>query len=597
MTETQSRKRPLRFCRTALAVAQLFTVASAFVSTTQPFGLQQPIIASTTTSFLPYRRDAPVIIETTNWATSCEGATAPNDCALQSLQRAMRAQYFTETEILQLINVMNKASHGDTQLQSGAASFLLILLNVDMGLQALLAAAVHYCDCDATIVDAHAQWIAKDAARLRQLELLAVTSTAGPDAVNADNLRKLLLSETRDWRALAIRVAACLFRLQTNDKQYNAELMRVAREALHIYAPLASRLGMHRLKNELEGAAFQLLYKRQHAAIMSQMDATDSMETVLSRVQTEMTVMFDKDEEFQTLVHDFQVTARVKEPYSLWKKMLKQGYKHILQVPDALALRIVLNAKKLTGEPSEVTRARERALCYYAQKLCTQRWSPMHDNPRFKDYIDSPKANGYQSLHYTAETECAGKEWTLEIQVRSGEMHQVAEFGLACHWDYKAQQSSQQAADNVDHSSEAYLRKVQEWHWEQSAGAAQDYSSQFNFEPDLLNDLWQSKDRADRIRARTERFEPYIQALTAAKSDLTRDYVFVFVTECATRSNGQVLALPSGACVIDALRKGATGRPYKEEELALNGYSTTMTRQLSNGDMLILPKSQCPVPV
>merc|ERR1712151_639594 len=152
---------------------------------------------------------------------------------------------------------------------------------------------------------------------------------------------------------------------------------------------------------------------------------------------------------------------------------LKNGYKHVLQVPDAVALRIVLDAKKLSDdEPESVTQARERALCYYAQKLCIERWKPMEGNPRFRNYIDRPKPNGYQSLHYTASTNWGGDDWSLEIQVRSSEMHKVAEFGLASHWDYKAQKKVQkslndsvQKASMLDLSTDSSLRKLQEWRW------------------------------------------------------------------------------------------------------------------------------------
>ena len=160
------------------------------------------------------------------------------------------------------------------------------------------------------------------------------------------------------------------------------------------------------------------------------------MEKILEQVQAEMTEILSNDVEFSEAVQDYTVTARVKEAYSTWKKMLRNKADHILQVPDAIAFRIVLNAKKhYEDEPDEMIRARERALCYYAQELCLQRWAPSLENARFKDYIASPKANGYQSLHYTATTNWQGQVWSMEIQVRSGEMHNVAEFGLASHWD------------------------------------------------------------------------------------------------------------------------------------------------------------------
>eukprot|EP00536_Pseudo-nitzschia_multiseries_P006712 jgi/Psemu1/193757/e_gw1.146.5.1 len=267
----------------------------------------------------------------------------------------------------------------------------------------------------------------------------------------ADNLRSLYTTEAKDWRALAIRGAACLYRLRgilKERQQLEEELgqhpplsrdaKRVCREAFRIYAPLASRMGMHRLKNELEHAAFQILYRRQHRAYEALLRQTRSTQSILAHVQATMTEVLAEDAVFMASVTDFRVTARVKESYSTWKKMLRDGFDHITQVPDALALRIVLDAKK--GHPDEsdaVTRARERALCYYAQELCKTVWRPYEGDPRFKDYIANPKENGYQSLHYTAGTKWNDEDWRMEIQIRTGEMHKVAEFGVASHWNYK----------------------------------------------------------------------------------------------------------------------------------------------------------------
>jgi (p)ppGpp synthase/HD superfamily hydrolase len=557
------------------------------------------------------------------------------------------------------------AADEDQQLLAGASEFLLILVQMELGYSALVAAAFHYCASvrarrrgdfrpssreEPPLVDVpinqmllfgeHAVDVAKDAARLKQLELVAakVTPDAGvrsPNSRDADILRKLLLSSTADWRGLAIRCAASLYRLRGLEEQSSRDLLserrrrhgltreaiRAAREALMIYAPLASRLGMRWLKNELENSAFKLLYTRQYRRVQSY-ELFASMEKVLTEVKSEMTELLENDAEFSGMVEDFSVTARVKEPYSMWKKMVRHRYSHVLQVPDALALRIVLSAKKLSNdEPDEVTRARERALCYYAQKLCMDRWRPS-SNPRFKDYIDHPKANGYQSLHYTAQNE---EDWTLEIQVRTGQMHQIAEFGLASHWEYKAHQSPSssprvqepQGASSSPSSNDAYLRKVQEWHWQQKQqqlrqplGAArqpQPYqrqqppsrkhpsaSSPYGDDdavPASMGDIWQSKQRLDRIRDRTQRLEPYLNALTEAQSDLARDFVFVFLR--SDEHPGRVLALPSGACVLDALREGekAVGCPlvFNTRELEVNGATTSVTRRLNNGDVLSLP--------
>ncbi|KAG7366056.1 GTP pyrophosphokinase [Nitzschia inconspicua] len=626
---------------------------------------------------------------------------------MKLLREAMLQSYFTENEVLKLTFAIQEASNGNANKMAGAAEFCLIMVEtMEMGLQALIAGAFHYCSCvDArelsvqqqerrlvTREDALSPWefrshqsiasfgehalqIERDAARLKRLEVVASmvndsSNRVTPDSNAANNLRNLYTTEAKDWRALAIRGAACLYRLRGIIKtmspghRLTRESNRVCREALHIYAPLASRLGMHRLKNELEHASFQILYKRQHRTVESllhqtretqsvrsarrqhhQMDGMngkpdigESMQHILTQVQAEITEILKNDSVFSASVKDFSVTARVKESYSTWKKMLRNGFDHILQVPDALALRIVLDAKKEFEEESDaVTRARERALCYYVQQACISVWAPHAENPRFKDYIANPKENGYQSLHYTASAPWNGEDWTMEIQVRSGEMHKVAEFGVASHWNYKAaakppkkkgRDTFASAALNTDydehddgtitiseqfgkvmasHNTDAYLRSLQQWHWYQHGSPVNqeplvifDHSATVVDveEPLSLFEEAETRERAERIRARTERIAPYIEALTNEQSDLQRKNVFVFLSSQSSperdsaelMAEGTVVALPAGASIVDVLRKCE----LPEDEMIVkfithNGSPASLTSRLQNGDVLSIP--------
>ena len=562
---------------------------------------------------------------------------------IAKLRDAMLNSFFTENETLKLVYAIREASEGDRNNMAGAAEFCLILVEtMEMGLQSLLAAAFHYCSCvtarEQSLLTTshvwdpqeheglasfgeHAVAIAQDAASLKRLEMVAAeimqtprkSGRVAPDARDSENLQRLLLTESKEWSALAIRSAACLYRLRGVDKllvngELTAEAVRVSREALHIFAPLASRLGMHRLKNELEGTAFKLLYSRQYAAVSSLSRRNDesvddaatikaNMQRVLEDVTEEVREMLRNDPDFASMAEDVSVTARVKEPYSLWKKMLRDSTDHVLQVPDALALRIVFDVQKDSeDEDAELTRAKERALCYYVRELCTSRWKPQPGDGRFKDYIDKPKPNGYQSLHYTAVTNWQGKDWTMEFQIRSGEMHRVAEYGLASHWDYKAQWNKD-AADT--HYSDAYLRSLQEWHWQQHSGTMQWDSSPASIpEHPFLSDEAEGKIRADRIRARTEQLAPYIEALSEAQSNMSLEHVFVFLSHSqddTVHTEGKVLALPAGACVLDALREGektlGLQLNWREEHslVSHNGSIANVTQKLKNGDILTVP--------
>lgn len=593
---------------------------------------------------------------------------------MERLQGAMEQSFFSDSEVLKLHYAIQEAADGDAQRMAGAAELCWILVDtMEMGLNALIAAAFHYCHCiDARNKSAllphrdlspwdyhkphrgiesfgnHAVAIERDAARLKRLEMVASmvhsnnSHRVTPDSQEANNLRNLFLTEAKDWRALAIRGAACLYRLrgllraqnEFSETRITKEAGRACREALRIYAPLASRLGMHRLKNELEEVAFRILYRRQYETVSAllhqrrdseeslhlarlesrfgintitadELDIGDSMEQILATVQSEMTEVLKNDPVFSHSVEDFSVTARVKESYSTWKKMLRNRLDHILQVPDALALRIVLSSKKENEYESDaVTRARERALCYYAQKLCTEHWAPNPENPRFKDYIANPKYNGYQSLHYTASTEWHGEEWNMEIQVRSSEMHNVAEFGVASHWEYKTRgKSTNDESEQEDvpkytvsiddhfardgHHTDAYLRSLQEWHWDQH-GNALDSGDEHLFKPLLPGEETESQQRAERIRARTQRLAPYIEALTEAQSDLARENVFVFLHQSTNDEEGKVVALPAGSKVLDAIRYCELPASHRGM-ISHNGQPASLTRRLVNGDVLSLP--------
>ena len=593
------------------------------------------------------------------WLRPC-GSLAENK--LCSLRKYMINSYLSQLEAERVISSIKEASAGDLNKMAGAADFCqLIVEKMEMGATTLIAAAFHYCDCftareQSTGANSHPSlsfsaseyWdqivheenterqfkygidaikIAKDAANLKRTEMLASQSLkTKPSGKDAENMRKMLLSETSDWRALAIRSAGCLYRLRgiyeerdcSRDKVVSPNDIRVAHEALLIYSPLASRLGMHRLKNEIEGAAFRVLYRRQFDEVTSLTQETtprenddsclistlnEGMETIIDLVTERVEEILKEDEDFIEHIENFKVTGRIKEPYSLWKKMLKMKANRVLDVPDSLALRIVLEAKKKgPNEDSELTSAKERALCYHAQSICTKNFKPLKSG-RFKDYIANPKPNGYQSLHYTASTEFDGREWPFEIQIRSSEMHQVAEFGLAAHWDYKEKGRVNQKrrdtknrgktphfAFNLDQSSDAYLRSVQYWHWQHAHGKS-------SWKPDTSVRKGSSKqnntefERSQRRRERDERLEPYLKALMADQTDLTREQVFIFLE---SQEDGTTLALPAGSCVLDAIREsertlGFTPASNIKKKIEHNGSLASVNRKLRNGDILTIP--------
>jgi len=577
------------------------------------------------------------------WLSNPKGHLAEQK--LSTLRQAMVNTYLTHSEASTVISAIRDASELDANKMAGAADFCLILVEtMEMGMATLVAAAFHHVTCVTArekaalfapsslsfstssweqtfsnyiggieAYDMHAVRIASGAAHLKRTETIASSLTENSPSFlgrsnsrDSENLRSLLLSESDDWRSLAIRAAACLFRLRgicedanESDRRLLPEEVRVARDAFHIYSPLASRLGMHRLKNEIEGTAFRLLYPRQYDKITSltqkfrlgqtKLKVGDGMKNVLKTVNGKVEQLIQNDAHFKENISEIVTSSRVKEPFSLWKKMLKLNTKNILEVPDAISIRIVLSCKKLsTDEDDEVTRARERALSYYVQQLCIKQFHPLKDG-RFKDYIERPKPNGYQSLHYTAETEWGGEQWPFEIQVRSAEMHQVADYGLAAHWDYKDHiqsltndRETDKYTFKLDQSSEAYLRSVQEWHWRNSK-----------------DDSGMGTSSYLPTRETEKHFSPYLESFNAAKSSISRENVFIFVSSHSDSDAGvssdNILELPSGSCVLDALRElerrfgvHVDLRQKSPESFVYNGSVETVTTKLSNADILTI---------
>ena len=210
-------------------------------------------------------------------------------------------------------------------------------------------------------------------------------------------------------------ISHCLCRLRDLSESLSplSETDRAeATAALEVYAPLARRLGMHRLQKELEDLSFSLLHPTEYARL-----ASVPRPQFLGTVEGQLRELLETDPHLD----DTTVTSRIKEPYSLWQKMLRRGYHQPQDVPDALAVRIVLDTH-------------DQNLCYYVQQRLQKCLLPAHPtHPRHKDYMAHPKPNGYQSLHYTAVYE----GHLVEVQVRTEAMHQTAEYGRASHWQYK----------------------------------------------------------------------------------------------------------------------------------------------------------------
>ncbi len=228
----------------------------------------------------------------------------------------------------------------------------------------------------------------------------------------AENLRKFLLAMSNDIRVLLVKLADRLHNMRTlHHIKSDAKRLRIARETMDIYAPLAERIGMYSFMDELQELAFRELEPEGHATITARLaKLREGGGDLVARIASGMKLVLAQKG------IDAEVTGREKRPYSIWRKM--QGRQMSFEaLPDVMAFRIIVD---------------DEAECYRALGVIHGRWPTVIG--RFKDFISTPKRNGYKSIHTTV---LHGENSRIEVQIRTRRMHEEAENGLAAHWAYK----------------------------------------------------------------------------------------------------------------------------------------------------------------
>jgi guanosine-3',5'-bis(diphosphate) 3'-pyrophosphohydrolase len=254
--------------------------------------------------------------------------------------------------------------------------------------------------------------------KLKQIEMIPQADSTSAHLVHTnENLRKLLLASTEDMRVLLIKLADRRHNLQTLGYLDPAQCLRIARESLEIYAPLADRLGMGQLKSEIEDLSFRHSLPDAYAVLQKQVRATTrGSDRYIMRLRRELTILLDA-----AGVKAESIEGRQKHLYSIYKKLPKVDG-DVTKLYDLIAVRITVA---------------DVATCYQVLGLLHQAYKPLIS--RIKDYIAVPKPNGYRSLHTTV---FALDGRITEIQIRTPEMHAQAELGLAAHFHYDAQKSA-----------------------------------------------------------------------------------------------------------------------------------------------------------
>ena len=332
------------------------------------------------------------------------------------------------------------------------------------------------------------------------------------EEAQAENVRKMFLAMSKDIRILIIKVCDRLHNMRTIDYQTPEKINEKCRETLEIYAPIAARLGMFRFKIELENIAFQHLDPEAYNKIDRDMTARRNQRNVcLDELINDIKALVE------TLDIKFEIYGREKHYYSIYKKMIYQN-KQLDEIFDLTAIRIIVDTVKD---------------CYAVLGAIHTKWTPIPG--RFKDYIAMPKSNRYQSLHTTL----LSKNGTpFEIQIRTWEMHRVAEYGIAAHWKYKEGITSDGGNEEV---KLAWIRQTLEWQKE----------------------VHDSKEFMDIL-----------------KVDLFSNQVFVFTPK------GDVIELPSGSTPLDFAYKIHSRVGEKCVGAKVNGKMVPITYELKNGEIV-----------
>ncbi|MQF81266.1 MAG: bifunctional (p)ppGpp synthetase/guanosine-3',5'-bis(diphosphate) 3'-pyrophosphohydrolase [SAR202 cluster bacterium] len=364
--------------------------------------------------------------------------------------------------------------------------------------------------------------------KLKRLDMISENSAmmkqiAKPEATRAASLRKMLVAMADDVRVVLIKLADRLHNMQTLQYLPTPKQQRISRETLDIYSPLAHRLGMSDIKWQLEDQAFRYLMPRQYK----------SMSRLVNRKRAEREIYTEAAvKAIQIPLNNASIPSvvegRVKHLYSTFNKL--QRYERMGrkfdEIYDLIAIRVITESIED---------------CYAALGVVHSKWRPVPG--QFDDYIASPKENMYQSLHTSVR---GPGHYPIEVQIRTQDMHEIAEGGVASHWMYKEDEETASRSDNFE-TKMSWLRQLLDWQRELSGD------------------------------------EEYLDTI---KTDILQDQVFVYTP------NGDVKDLPAGATPIDFAYRIHTDLGHNAVGAVVNGKLTALNTPLNNGDVVEIRKAR-----
>ncbi len=289
-------------------------------------------------------------------------------------------------------------------------------------------------DTAVTVADVAAEFGKEIAAIVDGVTKIGNISFQSREERQVENYRKLLLSIAKDVRVILIKLADRLHNMRTLDYLPEEKRRRIAQETMDLYAPLAHRFGMAQMRWELEDLSFKYIEPAEYKALAK---LVAQKRDLREQLITQFSEPLDRELE-RAGIKDVEVVGRPKHLWSIWKKM-KSRDKPYEEIYDLMAVRVLVNSV-----PE----------CYHALGVIHDGWTPLQE--RIKDYIAQPKSNGYQSLHTTVFG--PGRQ-LYEVQIRTREMHDTAEYGIAAHWLYKENRSS---ADKAEQDM-SWLRQILEF--------------------------------------------------------------------------------------------------------------------------------------
>ncbi len=416
-----------------------------------------------------------------------------------------------------------KEKHGDQLRKSGEPYIIhpiqvaYILANLELDDATICAALLHDVaeDTEVTIQDLAKEFSPEIAEMVDGVTKLGNLKYTSAEEQQVENYRKMFLAMGKDIRVILIKLADRLHNMRTLKFLKRDRQIAISKETQDLYAPLANRLGMYSLKWELEDLSFKYLNPDEYREIVEGIDKKRE-----ERLQFINQIVEQINEELKKQKIKAEITGRAKHLYSIYRKMQRDN-KSLDQIYDLFALRILVDNVKD---------------CYAALGVVHELYNPMPG--RFKDYISVPKPNMYQSLHTTL---IGPKGTPFEVQIRTYEMHRIAEFGIAAHWAYKEANKFKKTSVIVQEDKLAWLRETLEW----------------------------QKDMQD-----PQEF------LNTLKTELFVDEVYVFTPK------GQIKVLPRGATPIDFAYSIHAEIGHHMTGCKINSKMMPIITALKNGDIV-----------